>query len=52
MKRVAKFTKKAFCRIISVMESTGRARAAAHLANMGYYKEARDVMLQKETTKC
>jgi hypothetical protein len=31
--------------MIRAQEAAGRARAAHHLANMGYYKEAKDVML-------
>jgi len=31
---------------IAAQERIGRARAAHHLAAMGYYKEAKDLMLQ------
>jgi len=34
-----------FEKIISVFETMGRARAAAQLANMGYHKEAKALML-------
>jgi len=34
-----------FEKIISVFETMGRARAAAQLANMGYHKEAKTLML-------
>ena len=37
--------KKLFKGIIASQEAAGRARAAHHLANMGYYKEAKNVML-------
>ena len=36
---------KGFEKIISVFESIGTARAAAQLANMGYHKEAKALML-------
>jgi len=32
---------------IKAQEASGRARAAAHLASMGYHEEAKKVMLQK-----
>jgi hypothetical protein len=34
-----------FKAMIRAQEAAGRARAAHHLSNMGYYKEAKDVML-------
>lgn len=34
-------------KIMNTLESIGRARAAARLAEMGYHKEARNVMLGK-----
>ena len=37
---------RAFDRMIQAFERTGRARAAAELARLGYYKEAKDLMLQ------
>ena len=37
---------KAFKKVIETFEHIGRARAAAQLANMGYYKEAKALMLQ------
>jgi hypothetical protein len=38
--------KKFFKAWIAAQEAHGRARAAHHLASMGYYKEAKQVMLQ------
>ena len=35
-----------FKAMIRAQEAAGRARAAHHLANMGYYDEAKNVMLQ------
>ena len=37
--------KKLFKGLIESQEMAGRARAAHHLANMGYYKEAKNIML-------
>ena len=37
-----------FTKCIGITESIGKARAASALAQMGYYKEAKNVML-KET---
>lgn len=34
-------------RLMRWFERVGRARAASQLANMGYYKEARAVMLKE-----
>lgn len=34
-------------KIAEIFESIGRARAAAELSRMGYYKEAKKVILQK-----
>lgn len=34
-------------RIIASQEALGRARAAQHLAAMGYHKEAKSIMLDK-----
>ena len=39
---------KGFEKIISAFESMGRARAAKQLANMGYYDEARAIMLRQD----
>ena len=36
---------KAFKKLINTFEHIGRARAATQLANMGYYKEAKRLML-------
>lgn len=38
--------KKFFKKLIKAQEAAGRARAAHQLANMGYYKEAKEIMLQ------
>jgi hypothetical protein len=38
--------KRLFKGIVASQEAAGRARAAHHLANMGYYKEAKDLMLK------
>jgi hypothetical protein len=40
--------KKFFKAWIAAQEAHGRARAAHHLAAMGYYEEAKQVMLQGE----
>ena len=37
-----------FTAIIAMSESAGRARAARQLATMGYYDEARAIMLGKD----
>lgn len=39
--------KKFFKGVIASQEAAGRARAAHHLASMGYYEEAKNIMLQK-----
>jgi hypothetical protein len=39
--------KKFFKAVIASQEAMGRARAAHHLANMGYHKEAKELMLRK-----
>ena len=41
------FLKKIGKGFIESQERIGRARAAHHLAAMGYYEEAKQVMLQK-----
>lgn len=33
-------------RVVKAFERAGRARAAAELARMGYYEEAKKIMLQ------
>jgi hypothetical protein len=38
----------AFVAVIAFGESAGRARAASHLSNMGYYEEAKALMLREE----
>lgn len=38
----------AFMGVAAFAESSGRARAASHLATMGYYEEARKIMEQKD----
>jgi hypothetical protein len=44
---IVKSLKSAFVWMIEMGENAGRAKAARHLANMGYYEAARDVMLGK-----
>jgi len=44
---VAKFANKFFTKTMSAFEAMGRARAAAQLAQMGYHKEAKAIMLGK-----
>jgi len=34
---------------IKAQEAAGRAKAANHLANMGYYEEAKKIMLQEKS---
>ena len=41
--------KKAFKGFVEAQERVGRARAAQHLAAMGYYEEAKQVMLNDKT---
>lgn len=43
--------KKLFKGIIASQEAAGRARAAHHLAAMGYYEEAKNIMLDVDKTK-
>ena len=38
--------KKLLVRIIRAYERAGNARAAAELSRMGYYKEAKEIMLR------
>lgn len=38
---------RAFSRMVKTFERIGRARAAAQLASMGYYEEARALMLEE-----
>ena len=40
--------KKIFFKIVEVQMTIGKARAAAELSRMGYYKEARDIMLNNK----
>ena len=40
--------KKLFKGFVEAQERIGRAKAAQHLAAMGYYEEAKQVMLQGE----
>lgn len=44
--RKALFT--AFVAVVAFGESAGRARAASELARMGYYDEAKNLMLGKD----
>ena len=44
---VAKFANKFFTKTMKTFDSIGRARAANQLAQMGYYKEAKAIMLGK-----
>lgn len=39
--------KKIFNVICDIMESLGRAKAAAHLSRLGYHEEAKELMLAK-----
>jgi hypothetical protein len=49
---VCKSLKKAMTKMlelsISITESSGRARAASELVNMGYHEEAKKLMTEKE----
>ena len=40
--------KKFFKGFIEAQERVGRARAAHYLSSMGYYKEAKDLMLEEK----
>lgn len=44
---IAKFASKTFTKIMDTCDSIGRARAAAQLAQMGYHKEAKALMLKE-----
>ena len=44
---VAKTAKKFFAKTMAAFEAMGRARAASQLAQMGYHKQAKAVMLGK-----
>ena len=44
--KIAQFTKRAFTKIIELGESIGYARAASHLASMGYHEEAKACMME------
>jgi len=35
-------------KMMSITESIGKARAASALAQMGYYKEAKNLMMEKK----
>jgi hypothetical protein len=39
--------KRFFKKVYEVLESMGRAKAAAHMARCGRYKEAQSIMLDK-----
>jgi hypothetical protein len=45
--RLKSFGKK----FIEAQERVGRARAAQHLAAMGYYKEAKELMIESKASK-
>lgn len=42
---------KMFNKMIKVTETMGYARAASQLAQMGYHKEAKDIMMQLKRIK-
>ena len=44
---IAKFASKTLTKVIDTCDSIGRARAAASLAQMGYHKEAKALMLKE-----
>ena len=44
--KIANFTSKVFDKIIVTFEVMGAARAASQLAQMGYYEEAKHLMLE------
>ena len=44
---IANFASKTLTKTMNVCDSIGRARAAAELSRMGYYKEAKALMLGK-----
>lgn len=44
--KIAHLTSVAFAKLIEVGEAVGYARAASHLASMGYYEEARACMME------
>ena len=43
---IAKFANKTLTKFMNTCDSIGRARAAAELSRMGYYAEAKALMLQ------
>ena len=45
---VAKFVSKVFDKMIATFEAIGTARAASQLASMGYYEEAKYLMLESK----
>lgn len=46
---ISSFFKKVGRKILVMFEITGRARAARTLANLGYYEEAKKLMLERTT---
>ena len=44
---IAKFASKTLTKTMNVCDSIGRARAAAELSRMGYYAEAKALMLKE-----
>lgn len=44
--KIAKLTSKVFEKVITTFEVMGAARAASQLAQMGYYEEAKHLMLE------
>ena len=45
---ISKMAQIAFVAVIAFGESAGRARAASHLSSMGYYEEAKSLMLKED----
>lgn len=45
---ISKMAQIAFVAVIAFGESAGRARAASHLSSMGYYEEAKALMLKED----
>lgn len=44
--KIAHLTKTAFNKLIQIGESVGYARAASHLASMGYHEQAKACMME------
>ena len=44
---IAKFANKFFAKTMKTFDSIGRARAAAQLAQLGYHKQAKALMLKE-----